>query len=173
MADYAQYDTWYSFISNNTNLWLSWSKVFNPYAYLYSSPKAMWFENVNGPNSGSMVTGDVVKIRERISGGDFTMICNGGAGQYVRFIGGDPNGQTFGWQLWADQNKTPGQAISLGQTLYVTNASWQSNNFLTQYSGEPQYLTIGGNALTFQIRSEGGGLLVDESDIKQAPKQSS
>lgn len=56
------YNTYYSlFMQSGINLYLSWSSL-KYWAYLYETPKALWFDRTSGTNSGQVQTGDSLRI---------------------------------------------------------------------------------------------------------------
>jgi hypothetical protein len=165
----AKYDTWYTFQSSTT-FWLSWSGLAKSYAYLYGEAKDMWFQKVgtSGKDKDAMLTGDQVWIFEKISAFS-NYLMQPALGEYTRWT--KSSSEAVIWQLWVDTKQTPGQHISTGQTLYLTNLSF-SNAQVVQYPGDLQYLTMlmNVNPLTFTIQPKADVEVADESDDKTPPK---
>ncbi len=173
-SDQVVYNTYYSiYMLQNVNLYLYWKSA-RYWAYLYDSPKAMWFDKVNGENSGPILTGDTLQVIIHIFvPGRYGYLTARGLNDWtVEWTAGPPD-SSQSWSIWTDTAMTPGLPITLGQTVYLTSQDPSyAGNFLIQYLPQyPDYLTLGPPTVPcqFQIRTESGGLTADESDIKPSP----
>lgn len=174
-SDQIVYDTYYSlYLQQNVDQYLSWTNIIQDWAYLYSSPKALWFVKVNGPNSGPVLTGDILQIEAHIGVGSglTSFLRSRGLNDWTANWSGPPD-SACNWALWTDDAKTSGLPIVLGQTVYIENQDPSYiGNYLIQYLPQyPDYLTVGPNTVPFQfqVRNEDGSVTLDRSDIKRAP----
>jgi hypothetical protein len=147
-------------MQSNVNLYLSWSSI-QQWAYLYESPKALWFDKVGGPSSGPVLTGDTLQIAIHLA-------LNPGMTAFLRSRGlmdwtaqwSSPPDATYSWSIWKDANRTPGLTIDVTDTVYfMSQYPSYAGNYLIQYVPEyPTYLTTGPNTVPyqFQVRYEDG-----------------
>lgn len=156
------YNTYYTlYMQQGVNQYLSW-KSLAFWAYLYDSPKDLWFIKVNGDNSGPVMTGDVLLIACHLMvPGMVAYLQSRGLNDWTVQWASGPTSKVMQWQIWKDANQTPGLAIDVDDSVYFTNVGY-SNNVLIQYLPQyPDYLTTGPATVPyqFQIQPEGGSQL--------------
>ncbi|WP_333680618.1 hypothetical protein [Dyella sp.] len=156
------YNTYYTlYMQQGVNQYLSWKSILF-WAYLYDSPKDLWFIKVNGANSGPVMTGDVLQIACHLFiPGRIALLQSRGLNDWTAQWASVSSSTVMQWQIWKDADKTPGQSINVDDTVYFTNVGYD-NNVLIQYLPQyPDYLTTGPGTVPcqFQIQPEGGSQL--------------
>lgn len=165
------YDTYYSmYMLQNVNLYLSWSNVVQTWGYLNDPPKALWFDKVNGTNSGPILTGDLLQLALHIGLGTNYLRARGTTDWTAQWSS-PPDTSSYNWYIWTDTAHTPGLPITLGQTVWFTNQNYAGSYLIQYLPNYPDYLTAGPATVPcqFQIRTENGALTYDEQDLRQSP----
>ncbi|GLQ90779.1 hypothetical protein [Dyella flagellata] len=157
------YNTYYTlYMQQGVNLYLSWKVPLVYWAYLYDSPKDLWFMKVNGTNSGPVMTGDVLQIACHLAvAGRVAFLQSRGLNDWTVEWASATQSTVMQWQIWTDADRTPGLPINVDDTVYFTNVGYD-NNLLIQYLPQyPDYLTTGPGTVPcqFQIQPEGGSQL--------------
>jgi hypothetical protein len=159
-------------MQNNINLYVSWSSV-QHWAYLYESPKALWFNKVNATNSGPILTGDTLQIAIHVFGpGMQAFLRSRGLNDWTVQWSSPPDA-TYNWTIWTDTAKTPGQPINVGDTVYfMSQYPSYAGNYLIQYVPQyPTYFTTGPSTVPyqFQIRTEDGATSAARAQLPPPP----
>jgi hypothetical protein len=175
-SDQVVYNTYYTmYMLQNVNLYLSWSNIANFWAYLYDSPKSLWFVKVGGENSGPVLTGDTLQVVINVgqSGGLKGYLYCRGLNDWTVAWNSSTSSTAATWSIWTDEAMTPGLPIALGQTVYLTNRDPSyAGNFLIQYLPQyPDYLTVGPATVPcqFQILADDSALSADEPNARRSP----
>jgi hypothetical protein len=171
--DLVQYDDIaYSLYLTGVNQYVSWKYGFAIWAYLYSSPFALYFSG----GTGNVLTGDVLRIEANLGIGQPNYLTARGIGDWtVAWTAGTFYPSTWDFQIWLAGSTTSGQTISLGddiQLISQASGGW-AGNALMQRADAPSYLTIdqpsSSAQMTFQVLTSSGGTVASDADIKPAP----
>lgn len=171
--DVLQYDQEsYSLYLTGVNQYVSWKFGFSIWAYLYSSPLAIWLTG----GTGNVLTGDVLQIGANTYLGQRSYITARGVGDWtVAWSNSTFYPSIWDFQIWLAGSTTSGQPISVGDNIeLISQASggW-AGNALMQRPDATSYLTIDQPSssanMTFQILSSSGGAVASDEDIKTSP----
>jgi hypothetical protein len=155
-ATQIQFETYYTLQDPANSNYLSWESgpAFKAdKAIIYPTAKDLWFSAPAGTSSGPILTGAPVYVKISVTVHLWLAIPAPG-GAYAQWANLGGTDLDYEWQLFVDENLTPGLPIDVGSSLYIVSLA-SPGNYLQLTPGS-SYVTIGSTPAAWTVQPEGG-----------------